>query len=165
MLWLAILIAIFLLVVAYLLFAPLYVEVDSRRGLFRVRFHWLAGARVFLKDSLYVEINITWWHKTFDLLALQKGKRKEKGKVKGKVKEKKISLEKIKAVIQTFKVKKLELNIDTGDNYLNGILFPWLLLAALRTRRNIEVNFTGENNIVFEIKNNVARMLWAFFKS
>lgn len=160
MTWLLVFVVVIVVVLIYLLFAPIYLEVDTERSLYLIRFHRLLSARLSVQESLFVELRITWWHKSFDLFAARVERKKPQPENrKGK---KVVSFQKVWAVIKTFKVRRCEVNIDSGDDFFNGIFFPWMMLLGLHFRRNISMNFLGENKMVLEIKNNTARMLWAF---
>jgi len=161
MIWLYFLLLIIVAVLAYVLLAPIYIEVDSERNLCRVRVHQLMSMQLFVKESLFMELRITWWHRWFDLLAARNRKTKPKKNVERKAV---IPYHKILAVLRTFKIRKCEVNIDSGDNYVNGIFFPWVRLLGWYSHRNITVNFLGENRLILEIENNAARILWAFLK-
>lgn len=162
MIWLLITLLILVLVFIYILFAPCYVEIDSERRLFRIRFHYLASARLSITDSsLIINVRIAGWNKPFDLLT--KKKRKQKSlKVKRKSKPRKISLHKLKAMIKSFKVNKCYFNLDLGNVERNGILFPLFLWISHVTGKYFRINFLGKNDIKLEIENNIANILWAF---
>jgi hypothetical protein len=165
MIWFLSLLILLLLLLCYLLFAPFYLEINSKTGLFRVRFHKLVSARIFITDnSLFMDLKIVWWHKIFDLLASkEKPMKTEKNKIK---KEKpKISLRKILLVVKTFKVNKFYLTIDTGSMWLNGMIYPLFLWLGMRLKRNVTVNFVNENEIIFETENNLFRILRVYITS
>jgi hypothetical protein len=146
----------------YLLFASLFIEINSTAGLYRIRFYGLASGRLYLADSsLIADLKIALWHKKIDLFALKK---KEKKKEK-KTKKRKIKFRKILGVIKSFKINTFRLLIDSGNARTNGILFPFFYLLSRLSGKTFEINFTDENEISLEIENNIARMLWAYFNS
>jgi hypothetical protein len=166
--WLWILLVLLVLVLAYLLWAPFFIEIDSEAGIYRVRFHRLAVARVWIKeDSIWLQWKIAAWGKTIDLL--------DPGEVKPPVKHAKrrkrrtekrkraIPWRKIKAVFQSFRVKKFEFDIDTGDIPANGILYPVVWGLSRWSGRKLSVNFEDRNEMVLMVKNNFARVIWAFW--
>jgi hypothetical protein len=166
MIWLLIPLLLLLLVSGYILLAPFYLELDSSRGIFRFRFHRLASARLYIKESsLLVDLKIFLWIKTIDLLAPRKEKKKKVIKKKKKKKRRMIPFRKIWAVVKSFKVNTCTLNIDTGNMPLNGILYPAFLWVSVKTGKHLMINFRDENEIIFETKNNIAHMLWAFINS
>lgn len=151
-----------LAILLYFLIAPIYIEVDSGKNLYGVRFHKLAKAKIYATDeSVYFELQIAGWHKVIDLMAskkkrLQKVEKSKNKKIKG------ISIDKVRALIASFKISKCYISLDTGDMALNGILYPWFLCMQSLTRKNIRINFFNENEIVLQIENNFFRMIRAY---
>lgn len=164
MLWLLIFVLVILGVVCYLVFAPFYLEVNNNTGLYCIRFHRLAAARLVVSDgSLKIDLKIAWWRKQISLSAT--GRKKEKPRpVKKEKKQKRVSVSvgMIKAVIRSFKVNKCYLNIDTGDMPMNGILYPCFYALSKLTGKTFKINFLDKNEIILEIENNFARILRAF---
>jgi hypothetical protein len=158
---------VILLVLVYFLFAPIIIEIDTDHAMYRLRFHRLASARLFMSDSLMLRLEIGRWMKQFDLL-----RRKEKKitpqriqNTSGKHFHFRKIVKKISAILQSFRLTKCIIRIDTGDFPLNGILYPWFFLLSQKTGKLVMINFENDNRIVLEIRNSVARMLWAYIKS
>lgn len=171
--WWIILVTFILFIFIYLLFAPFFVEIDSDTGLFRLRFHVLASAWLIINtESIFLNLKIGWWKKEIDLLL-----RKEKKKYEPdmpfenwlQAEKKSIPFhktwKKIKAVVKSFRVTKCYIMIDTGNMPWNGILYPWFYLFSRRVNKNVMINFRGENTVILQIQNSLARMLWAYIKS
>jgi len=164
MIWLLL---ILITVLTYPLFAPFYLEIDSTKGLFRLRFHYIISARILLENSsLILEIKSPIWNKRIDLLAQNERKKTiPKKKVLEKKKDRKsfkIKFSKIKAMLRTFKVNTFFVNFDSNDVLLNAKLFPVFLGLRIYTGKELHINFIGENEIKIEIENNLARIIWAF---
>ena len=165
MIWLLVFLLILVSISCYLLFAPFYLEINSRIGLCRIRFHRLAMAGFYLQESsLILELKIAGWRKQIDLLA-ERPSHKENLKIKYKKERKTISLKKIKAILKSFKVNKLYLNFCFDNMPLNGILYPAFLWLSRRTGKHFEINFWNENEFILEIENNLFRMIRAYIKS
>jgi len=151
-----------LAILLYLLVAPFYIEINSRKNWYGVRFHQLAKAKIYAtNESVFIELQIAGWHKVIDLLARKEGRvkkveRSEKKKVKS------ISISKVRALMASFKLSKCYISLDTGDMALNGILYPWFLWISNLTRKNIQINFYNKNEVELEIKNNFFRVLRAY---
>jgi hypothetical protein len=162
--WWILIIACLLMVFIYLLFAPFFVEINSVTGLFRIRFHRLASARLILNESsIFLELKIGVWQKKIDVL--EKKERKKKPVVKNeKKKQTNISFQKFLAVIKSFRVRNLLLTLDTGDTQMNGILYPLFVLMSISCGKNITINFLDENKLILQIENNLARIIWAYIK-
>ena len=168
MICLLIIALVLLIILCYLLFAPFYLEVDSSIGLCCIRFHKVASAGVYLTgSSLFIHLKILWWYKEIDLLAPKEIQKKVGKKSIDQVKRKKrkMSAEKVLAVIKSFRVNKFLLSIDTGDMQLNGILYPLFLWLNRRTGKAIAINFRNKNEMIVEIENNFFRMLRVYIIS
>jgi len=170
MVW--ILIPVVLLIgVMYLLFAPLFVEVDSEIGLFRIRLHHIASAALRLTaSSLIIDLNVAGWKKPIDLLGgrekVRRKELKENGaKAKPIRKQRKISFRRVLAVLRSFKVKTCQVVADTGDMPLNGMLYPVFYWLSIWSGQAFRVSFNDENEVKLNIENNMARMLWTYFRT
>ncbi len=71
----------------------------------------------------------------------------------------------VNSVIKSFKLISLHISIDTGNYQLNGILYPLFFLISFLFKKNISVNFVGKNYLHLILKNNLARLSWAYFSS
>lgn len=154
-----------------LFFARWFIEIDSTKDLYRIRLEGIASGEITLnKDAIQIEIKIFWWKKIYDFETLllsntQENEAKpEIKKRKGGFKTKK-TLQKVMNVIQSFKIRECNITLDTGNMTLNGILYPWFYVFSIRSKKTVMINFWGENTVVLQIENSLARMLWAFFKS
>lgn len=158
-----IVLAILVGLIGYLLTAPFYFEIDTTKELFRVRFHVLARARLLNRNNkLYVQWRILGLGKEIDLMSLQ-GKAKPK-KVVSKPSEDSFNPQwpKIRKAVNSFKVNKFSLRLDTNDMALNGILFPMFATASWLTRKDVWITFNQQNELILEIENSAFRLLKAY---
>lgn len=162
--WWIIIITCLLMVFIYLLFAPFFVEIDSVKSLFRIRFHRLASARlIFHESSIFIALKIGGWQKKIVLLEIKEKKKKPVVKNEKK-KQTKISFQKFLTVLKSFRIRKFILTLDSGDMQTNGILYPLFVLVSISSGKNITINFLNENKLILQIENNLARVLWAYIK-
>ncbi len=160
-------IGVFLFIFSYFLFAPFYFEINSLSGLYGIRFHRLISARLkFFDNSLFLEIKCFSWYKKINLFKVNNTS------IKKPVKQKNendmwlnISWKKIRAILMSFKFNKCIISFDSGDMKMNGVLFPVFYLLKSFSRKNIGINFYGENKIIIEIENSLARIAWAYLKA
>lgn len=154
-----------LTVFGYLFFAPFYIELNTIKSFYGMRFHKIASINLKLIDDTFkIEVTIFGFSRRFDLINSKRDSTKAIDTGKNQI-ENKIPYQKIKAVIKSFKVNKCDVSIDTGNMPLNGILYPLFYLMKVRSRKNIQINFNGETLIVLEIENSLARMSWAYLNS
>ena len=172
MLWWIVPVAVILLVTGYLLFTPFFLGIDSSAGYAGMRFGRLAEVGIVLNESEQVmRVKVAWWKRSFDLFrAPGPGVTIVKEKpVRKKNKRKPMPLNKllrkVRAVLSSFRVTRCFITVDTGDMRMNGILYPWVYLLKRRMGKDVSINFWGDNVIILEARNTIARMLWAYVKS
>lgn len=164
MLWaIVIVVSVVLLVLSCLLFAPFYIYIDSVREVYGLRFQRLVSVYFVTSPSPALDVKIAWWRHS----VLLKGGR---GTLPypapaGSSRTIPYSLQKVFAVIRSFRVKQCFINIDTGNMQLNGLLYPLLIWLTWRSRKQVQINFTGETEVVVKLQNNLARMAWAWLSS
>lgn len=171
---LLVLLTVILSVLCYLLFAPILIEIDSRKGVYGLRFHRMGRAGIAWKqDTVMMQVQVAWWKKEMDLFAMHPRKKSEaappSGRQTGREHKKMPDFRKIAGritgVIRSFRIRDCYVSIDTGDMPLNGILYPWFSLLARYSGKAIQINFCNEQVIVLKIENSLARMLRAYLKS
>lgn len=161
---------IILIAIIYLLIAPFYIELDSKMGICRFRFHKLANAEILMHDdSLFLRFKIAWWRKELDLFAPKQINKQIADKDKPVKKKSAFKMKRLPqrmlSIIKSFSVRKCYVSIDTGNYPANGILYPWFYLLGAQTGKTIMINFWGENEIILTIKNSLARIAWAFLRA
>ena len=170
MAWLLIVILLLLTIVGYLLFAPFYLEIDTTRDIYQVRFHRLAVAGIAVRgQSLVLGVRVIWWKKEIDLRKMlfsrrQPTNKKDEKKRREHVKRA-VPFRKVLAVLRSFGIRECVINVDFGEVTTNGMLFPAAWLASRATGRQMEVNFVGYTVVILTVRNNLARMAWAYMRA
>lgn len=170
MTWLLIVVLLLLMIAGYLLFAPFYLEINTTRDVYRVRFHRLAVAGIAArKHSLVLEVRVIGWQKEIDLQKMlfsrqQPTNKKNEKKPREHVKRA-VPFRKALAVLRSFDIRECVINVDFGEVTTNGMLFPAAWLASRATGRQIEVNFLGHTILILKVRNNLARMAWAYMRA
>lgn len=157
-------------IVSYILFAPIYLEIDSSKDLYRIRFHHLVSIAVGKsEDRLLLELKILYWRQAIDVFAANPKKTQRvsvKARMKtSKTKKKSIEWKKLRNLLLSFRIITCRISVDTGNLQLNALLYPVLYWIQLISKRNISINFMGHNEIILTIQNNLARMSWAYLSS
>lgn len=162
---LCLLLSIVTIGVLYVFFAPFYIEINSTKSLYRLRLHYLASISFLVNnDPEKMELKILAWKKELNISSSIKDLESEK-RIKQRTKLPKIFLKKILAVLKTFKINNLKVNLDFGDMQLNGILYPVFYCLGLKINKQLYINFEGKNFISVEIENSLARISWAYITS
>jgi hypothetical protein len=162
-----------LLLITVLIFglitASIVLEVNSNSHLLRFRFGRIASIQMIWQDEMPAFLL-----KIFGVSKIVVLKNNSTRKVKTIVANKKTNraskkisikrLKKILNVLRSFKIKKLSINVDTGDASLNGILFPIMILLSSKYKRQLAINFNGEEEFILIIENSIGRMIRAYIK-
>jgi hypothetical protein len=166
MAWLLVVLSIPVLVFLYVLFTPFFLEIDSTSNLWRIRIHHLASARLLVENnSFMVELTITGWKRRIDILDLKRNKEKPEAEKQRKSGKPKITMTKVKSVIRSFKVNACYVNLSFENGLLNAWLFPVFSELRRYSGKQFYINFTDVNEVKIEIENNMARIIWAYFKN
>lgn len=173
MVWLFVLLFFLILPIIYVIFAPLYLEINTRTGLFRFRVYPVASAWAVLDgENAYVQWRLLFWSRRKNLsdikakrnMGLQKREKPVVAQKKTRNRNSP-SFSKILAMLRSFQVPVCKVNVDTGNMALNGILFPLFWGLGYKTKKDITINFQGTVEIEMVLKNRVSRILWAYLSS
>lgn len=153
-------------IIAYLLFASAYLLIDSRQGRVECGLGPLARARLKLEPRPMIQLSIVGWKQEIALTGRKRKATQPAAKLAHRSRRLSArAMRRIWAAIKSFRVRQFCLRMDTGDVQLNGLLFPLAYWLARRTGRPIDVNFTNHNELVVEVHNNLARLLWAYVRA
>jgi hypothetical protein len=163
MVWLLILFIILFIFLAYILFAPVHIEIDSTKDLYGIRFHRLLRISLKTDDDLLLELKLMRWKKRFSLSNPMQYKQQENRETTKPMKRKVVfKLNKIVPVLKSFKVKTFDISVDSHNMQLNGILFPIVYFAGFYFNKNIRISFVGENHLILYMNNTLGRMAAAY---
>ncbi len=151
------------IVSAYVLFAPIYLEVNTALNILRLRFHKVASAELLMaQQTLLLEIKVAKWKKQIDLFAPKAKKKKITVKKLKTSKGFPLSLSKLKSIISSFKINTCYINLDFENGRWNTMLYPLFFGLSMRFKKQFQINFMGLNQINIQIENNLARILRAY---
>ncbi|MDC8003110.1 hypothetical protein POV27_03555 [Aureisphaera galaxeae] len=155
-----------LLLVIYLLFIPIILHIDTEANTYYLQLKGLAKANIEgdERDVLRIKLRVPFYTFYFYPLRQKKSKRKEiqaDKKKKKHTRKRAMKWSAIRRVIRTFKVKKLFLDLDTGDNVLNAKLYPVIGLLNL-TRGSFNINFEGRNQFMLRVSNRPIAIITSF---
>ena len=171
--WIALLILLAILfgVVIYVLVAPVVIEIDTVNNLYRVRFFRFAHGRFYFNGiDPWIEVEIAWWHKKYNLLTALKNLPTNNPKPLPESTEedkgaRTIPWRKLIAIIRSFEVEKFSWHLDTGDFALNGELYGLFACYKYTFGHDVTINFAGDNYLALTIKNSAWRVLKALVKT
>ena len=162
---LAIVLGIILVLLFWILAAPLSLRIDTYRGEYWLKW-WGIGSveAMILHGDIVIHLQAGPWGK--DFFPLQQfsersaRKAKQKAKHQKKKRRSKISFRKAMRMLKTFTVKEFSLDLDTGDYVWDAWLFS-LLYAIQPLRQRARINFQGRNECRLEVENRLWKLGWA----
>jgi hypothetical protein len=153
-------------IVLWLLLAPFSLYLDTYRDDYCLRWRSLGSARLLLLEGeLAIRLHIGPWRR--DLYPLRpSAKQKTANQHKEQLPKKKRSFpwRKMQRVLQSFTIRELHLEIDTGDYARNAWLYP-LVYAIKPLRQHVQVNFLGRNEGVLVVENRLWKIAWAMLRA
>lgn len=153
MLWIVfgILLVLFIL---YLLFVPLDVVINIAKNQYFVRIRGLAKVALERHEKEFLRIKLNTLFTRFYFYPLRKKKKEQKKKIETKSRKRrdiKSNFKRGLQVIKSFKVKKLILDIDTGNCIQNAKLYPAFAFLNHHVG-TFKVNFEGRVNMVLHLQ-------------
>lgn len=163
---------LFLLSLAVLLWAPLVLEFDTRRSVYRLDWWYLLRAWVEpAENDIFIHGQVLFFRRRWSLIELLARRREHKDETKKPKRKKKsgrFGWKNVKRLMKTFSVDRFDIAVDTGDVVLNAMLFPIaeVLHYVLNVRhKGFHINFIGDNHLDLKISNRAGRLAWAFVPS
>ena len=164
---LTIFLILFLLFIIYLLTVPMVLCIDTTSNRYYVQLKGLVKASIekHEKELLRINVKVAFLHFYFYPLR-EIGINKQK-KIKNKnikKKRKRIGIKKSILILKSFKVKKLLIDIDTGDYILNAKLFPLVGFLNYKIGK-FNINFEGRNRMALYMQNRPINIIKLFINS
>ncbi len=161
MMLLTIILILFLLLVISLLLIPIVAVIDTATNQYYVQLKGLAKASIeeHKKELLRIKLKVLFLN--FYFYPLTKNSDGKKQIEKRRTKSRKIGVQTGLRVLRSFKIKRLYLDVDTGDPITNAKLFP--LFAYINYKiGNFNINFEGKNQMTLYIQNRPIRIIKSF---
>lgn len=158
---------IFSILLGWLLFAPLILQVDTHQNIYVLRWVGLVKASLVPRsDDLLLRLQFPFWQRDFSLITLLTQSYKTKKTTTRKAspsrrKSWRFSWSRFQRLFQSFRVFYFRLDVDTDDYVTNAYLYP-VCHALCTPTRSLTINFQGRNQCAFRIQNTVAKLLAAF---
>ncbi len=150
--------------VAYLLWMPLELRIDTASRLFYLRAGFLARASLEPEPEELVLLHLKagFWHfywRPSDLIS-GGGAKKTAGKRKT---TRNITARQALRLMRSFRVRRFRWDLDTGNPALNARLYPVFFLLD-RTLGGFGINFQDQNQLALHLVNRPVRILLALSK-
>ena len=162
--WYLVAIALLCGLLAYLLWMPLELQVDSSQSLVCLKVGILARASLEPEPEHGIRLHLRaafrdfyWGPSDFRKASGKKTKSRQKGQRR---KIRKFSPQKALRLLRSFQVRHFSWDLDTGNPALNARLYPVFYLLD-QTRGGFRVNFCDHNRLALRIVNRPIRVLRA----
>jgi len=164
-----IILLVLLVILSWLLFAPLIISINTWGQDFSIRWIGLGSvALVIVNNELGIRMRIFFFQKTFFPLRPKSKKRQQaqKPKPSKKTTRKKrqkwpnITWRRIRKLLRAIKIRRFKAELDTGDYVTNAYLYPLATFLNKSTPR-LNVNFEGRTNLLLQLEMRLFRIVQA----
>ena len=153
-----------LFLMLYLLFIPIDLVVDTALKQYFVQFKGLAKVQLEGHEQEVFRIKLRTLFMNFYFYPLRKRNPSKKQKLKKGVAKKRngrTTFSKLIKLVRSFKVKRLLVELDTGDCIHNAKLYP--VFGFLNHHAGVfRINFEGRNNLVIHLQNRPINIIKSF---
>ena len=160
--------SILLFIILWLLLAPVIIYADSDENRYYIRMIGVFRlSPIFRGDDFRLRVEIPFYTFYIDPTKEDDKEKKVKKKKPDKERPPKKPSKKMRpmrflrflyAVLKTFELKKLRLNVDTGDFVTNSWLVPIFLFSS-RPNVILTTNYTGDIDFKLDIQNRLIRLI------
>lgn len=173
MLIVAIIFGLFLITIGWLCWTPLRLEIDSENGVFQLEWRHVARVNWLPEQALdCIRIRAFFFERQFFLTNIppKRTERAVKRSVqKARPRKKTMPARTIwrlcRRLLQSFDVKRFELQWDSDDFIWNARLYPLVWFLSTRWNAQVQVNFMGRRELALVLENRTGRMLWAVLQT
>ena len=161
MTWILTIVILLFLMLCWMLFSPLVLELDSSSPSASFTWPGIGKALLWYDDQWRIFFQVFFFRKELTLSGIKKkpGKPDKKQKQKSK---RPIPVYRMVNCLRSFSIVEWKLAIDTGDYALNARLFPLNFLPMFQ--HHLDVNFVEKNYFYMKIRNYPWRMIYAFLR-
>ncbi|WP_299215347.1 hypothetical protein [uncultured Aquimarina sp.] len=162
-----VLISLFIIAI-YILLLPIVICVDTNANEYYIQLKGLAKASIEEDKEEVIRIKLKMLFLNFHFFPLKKIGLVKKKKVKKKSTKKRKNRINIRTglrLLKSFKVKKMLLDIDTGDCISNAKLYPVFAFLKYYTKGSFNINFDGRNEMALYVQNRPIHIIKSFINS
>ncbi|MBV1923624.1 MAG: hypothetical protein KUG68_06335 [Flavobacteriaceae bacterium] len=148
-----ILILLLVSIIIYLLFARLSLFIDTSTNRYFIKLLGICSINAERDETEILILRMHIFFMDFNFYPLRPDEKKKRKQEKKKGKSRfSLTIKQAYRLIKSFKVKRLYLDLDTGDCITNAKLYPVFALLNYR-KGNFNLNFNGRNKLVLHIQN------------
>jgi len=158
MLW-VVLIILFIVLIIYLLFASLSVFIDTSINCYYLKLNGIFRINVESHESEIIILHLHVFFLNFSFYPLRPKKRIKSNKKHKKSKF--FTFRQVYRILRSCRIKRLFIDVDTGDCIENAKLYPAFALLNY-SGGNFNINFEGRNKLVLHIHNRPIYIIKSF---
>lgn len=161
---LTVFLALFVLLIIYLLLAPIVLYINTAEGQYYIRLKGLAKASIEGHKEELLRIKLKIFSRNFYFYPLKKigaAKKKKSVKRNGRKTMRRIGIGRMLRMLRSFKVRRVLLDIDTGNCISNAKLYPFFVLLNY-TSGEFRINFEGRNTMALHLENRPIHIIKSF---
>lgn len=164
MIW-YILIALFILLLTWILIAPVMMVINTERQQYMFSLPGVLTAYIIYRnDRIYIRGWIFFIPVSIDPMKMRRRKKRSEEKVERKKRKKRKSRPSFGRMIskasRAIRLRRFELDLDTDNFPLNAQLVPLFSLANSNQHINMSVNFEGRLFLHLDVRTRVVAILW-----
>lgn len=171
MFWILLWMLVFSLV-AWILWAPLRLEINSISSIYKIDWWPLATVRWLPETGLdVVEVHFLFFRKQFEMMKLGKKQKPSTPPPAHPDKPRKRSVMSppeifrlVSGLLKTFRVQQCRIWWDTDDYLINAWLYPVVHLWRSDAVQ-VSINFQGRRDVVLVVENRLGRVIWYLTKT
>jgi hypothetical protein len=176
MIWIFIILFLLVGLLAWVLFGPIIIFVNTETNRYQLALPGVFRLAVVPSGGLFHircrAFFIPWQYNPFKPKK-EEGLEKEEKKAKGKAKQPKKprglkirsgSLRMAGDLLRSFRIRKLDLDLDTDDVILNAWLVPAFSMVNCENIR-MRVNFEGNASLLLDLRTRLGALLWIFIRN
>lgn len=154
-----------LVLILSLLLIPIVLFIDTATNQYYMQLPGLATASVESHEEEFIRIKLKLFFLSFYFCPLKNNGPKKTKKTENKVVKKKgksLGFAKGLRVLKSIRVKRLLVDIDTGDCILNAKLYPFFALLNYKIGK-FNINFEGKNRFLLHLYSRPIYIIKSFF--
>jgi hypothetical protein len=172
MIWIFIIVFLFLTLLAWVLFGPIIIFINTGTSRYHLALPGVFKIAVVPSDGLFHirgrAFFIPWRYNPFKPKKEKEdgkpGKKTKQPKKRGGLKIRSGSLRMAGDLLRSFRIRKLDLDLDTDDVILNAWLVPAFSMVNSENIR-MRVNFEGNASLLLDLRTRLGALLWIFIRN
>lgn len=159
-------VSIILLIILWIIFAPMILSVNTDTGDYSLRIPGIFKVRLITDEDLfYIRARMFFIPFRIDPFRIVQPQIKIKQEVERQAGQVILSyrLRALRELLSSFRLKYLYLDIDTNDVFLNAYLYP-VFLFLRSDRIQCATNYLERTRVILDMRNRLASLLWIGIK-